>query len=59
MARACVHGPQCMQVWTFSLLDVEFKLNQAGSGSMAQAVTMNCDTSKVVVVDSKLAADPS
>ena len=51
--------PPCPQVWTFSLADVEFKLNQAGSGSMAQAVTMNCDTSKVVVVDSKLAAEPS
>ncbi|GLC36021.1 hypothetical protein PLESTB_000530100 [Pleodorina starrii] len=41
-------------VWTFSLEEVEFKLNQAGSGSMAGAQTMKCNTTKVVVVDAKL-----
>lgn len=46
-------------MWTFSLADVEFRLNQAGQGSMAQATQFNCDTSKVVVVDAKLALDPS
>lgn len=46
-------------VWTFSLAGIEFRLNQAGQGSMALATQFNCDTSKVVVVDAKLALDPS
>ncbi|PNW77147.1 hypothetical protein CHLRE_10g424150v5 [Chlamydomonas reinhardtii] len=41
-------------VWTFSLEKVEFKLNQAGNGSMNGAQSLACDTAKVVVVDAKL-----
>lgn len=43
-----------LQVWTFSLNKVEFKLNQAGNGSMSSAQNMSCESTKVVVVDAKL-----
>jgi len=42
-------------IWTFNLENVEFKLNQSGTGSMTQAATYKCDTAKVIVVDAKTA----
>ncbi|PNH03040.1 Transcription initiation factor IIA subunit 2 [Tetrabaena socialis] len=41
-------------VWTFSLENVEFKLNSGGAGSMSSAQNMMANTAKIVVVDAKL-----
>jgi hypothetical protein len=42
-------------VWQFTLADVSFKLNAAGTGSMKKAPEVTCDKMKIICVDQSLA----
>jgi hypothetical protein len=44
-----------LQVWQFSLADVSFKLNAAGTGSMKKAPEVTCEKMKIICVDQSLA----
>lgn len=44
-----------LQVWQFTLSNVSFKLNAAGTGSMKKAPEVTCAKMKMVCVDQSLA----
>lgn len=42
-------------MWQFTVLNVAFKLNASGTGTMKKAPEVKCDKMKIVCVDQSLA----